>query len=342
MAGRHVVIPIFVPHEGCPFDCIFCNQKKISGRKEQMSVEAMRDIIRSHLRTVRPGTNLEIGFYGGSFTGIDRELQLSYLSTAFEYVRAGSVSAVRLSTRPDYIDEDILDYLSEYGVRTIELGVQSLDEGVLEASCRGHDAQDVYRASSLIREKGFALGLQTMVGLPGDTREKDIDTAWKVISLKPEFVRIYPVLVIRGTYLEKLLLDGSYAPPTLEEAVGICAELLETYEASGIKVIRIGLQASRDISEGSEVAAGPVHPAFRQLVESRLALKRMEEGIIKQKLAGVQSIVIQTGTSNISNIIGLRKENIKYLERVYSIGNIKVQGSTEYYKEIFLKLNNHF
>ena len=169
MAERYVVIPIFVPHEGCPFDCIFCNQN---------------------------------------------------------------------------------------GVRTIELGVQSLDEGVLKASGRGHSAEDVYRASALILEKGFRLGLQTMVGLPEDTREKDVYTAGKDINLKPAFVRIYPVLVIRGTYLEKLLLGGSYIPPSLEEAVGICAELLETYEAAGIKVIRMGRQSSRGISEGSEVVAG--------------------------------------------------------------------------------------
>lgn len=334
MAGKYVVIPIFVPHEGCPFGCIFCNQKKISGQKEHMSPEAMQDIIESHLKTVHPDTTLEIGFYGGSFTGIDRKLQLSYLSTAYEYVRSGSVSAVRLSTRPDYINEDILGYLEGYGVETIELGVQSLDEDVLKASCRGHSAEDVFKASALIREKGFRLGLQTMVGLPGDTREKDIYTAERVISLKPSFVRIYPVLVIRGTNLEKLFLDGSYVPPTLEEAVGICAELLERYQAAGIKVIRIGLQTSEDISEGSEVTAGPVHPAFRQLVESRLALKRMEEGIERLDLQYIRGVIIKTGSSNLSNAIGQKRSNIDYLKIKYSGLQIEIQGSIGYDNEI--------
>lgn len=334
MAGRHIVIPIFVPHEGCPFDCIFCNQKKISGQKDQMSTKMMRDIINAHLKTANPDKNIEIGFYGGSFTGIDRKLQFLYLSTAHEYVKSGRVSSIRLSTRPDYINEEILNYLGEYGVRTIELGVQSLDEAVLKASCRGHSAEDVCRASALILEKGFTLGLQTMTGLPEDTREKDIFTAEKVITLKPAFVRIYPVLVIRGTYLEKLLLEGSYTPPTLDEAVDICSELLEIYEASGIKVIRMGLQSSRDISEGSEVVAGPVHPAFRQLVESRLALKRIETRINKLDLKSIKGIVIKTSGSNLSNIIGQKKSNIKYLKKKYENLQIVTQVSSELNNEI--------
>lgn len=334
MVGRYVVIPIFIPHEGCPFDCIFCNQKKISGRNEQMTTEAIREIIESHLKTIRPGTTLEAAFYGGSFTGIDRGLQLSYLSTVFEYVRSGRVSSIRLSTRPDYISEDILDYLKDYGVKTIELGVQSLDDEVLKASCRGHSSEDVYRASALIKEKGFRLGLQTMVGLPCDTRQKDIFTAEKVIALKPEFVRIYPVLVIRGTYLEKLMQDGSYIPLTLDETVGICAELLESYEAAGIKVIRVGLQSSRDISEGSEVTGGPVHPAFRQLVESRLALKKMEAGIKGFDLKEIRGIIIKTGTSNFSTVTGQKKSNLKYLKEKYPEIQIEIKGCIEYGKEI--------
>ncbi len=336
MSERHVVIPIFVPHEGCPFDCIFCNQKKISGQKEQMSVEAMRDIIESHLETITPGTSTEIGFYGGSFTGIDRKLQLSYLSTAFEYVKKGSVSSLRLSTRPDYINEEILDYLRKYGVRTIELGVQSLDDAVLEASFRGHGAGDVYRASAMIMEKGFRLGLQTMIGLPGDTAEKDMYTARKIIGIGPEFVRIYPVLVIKGTHLHGLLLEGSYIPLTLEEAVGICAELLKAYDTAGIKVIRMGLQSSREISEGSEVAAGPVHPAFRQLVESRLALEKMEAGIEGLDLKDVREIIIVTGTANLSNTVGQKRANIACLKEKYAGLRIAVEGRMGYGNDIFV------
>lgn len=336
MAGKHVVIPIFVPHEGCPFDCIFCNQKKISGQKEQMTVQTMVGIIQSHLKTVRHGTTMEIGFYGGSFTGIGKSLQLSFLSTAFEYVRNGSVASIRLSTRPDYINEDILNYLEKYGVKTIELGVQSLDDSVLLASGRGHSAEDVYRASAMIHERGFKLGLQTMVGLPDDSQEKDLYTAKAVIGLKPEFVRIYPVLVIRGTYLEKLLLDGSYVPPSLDEAVEICAKLLKEYENAGIKVIRIGLQSSGDISEGSEVVAGPVHPAFRQLVESRLALNSIESELEDRDLNTINGIVIKTGITNISNVSGQKRSNILYLKNKYPGLQIKIMGCNEYEHEIHI------
>lgn len=334
MNAGHVVIPIFVPHEGCPFDCIFCNQKKISGRKEPMTVGAIREITESHLKTVRPGTILEIGFYGGSFTGIERSLQLEYLSAAFEYVRSEKVSAVRLSTRPDYIDNEILDDLEKYGVKTIELGVQSLDDGVLAASGRGHSAEDVYRASALIQERGFRLGLQTMVGLPGDTWEKDMQTARRIIGLKPGFVRIYPVLVIRDTYLEKLLREGTYAPPSLDEAVEICASLLEMYEAAGIKVIRVGLQSSEDINEASEVVAGPVHPAFRQLAEGRLALRRIETALESLDLKNARRIRIRTGQTNLSNVIGHRRSNLELLNKKYPGLQFKIEACDGFSKEI--------
>lgn len=334
MKAGHVVIPIFVPHEGCPFDCIFCNQKKISGQKQPMTVNSMRGIIESHLGTVRPGTTLEIGFYGGSFTGIERKLQLIYLSTAYEYVRSGEVSSIRLSTRPDYIDGEVLDYLEKYGVRTVELGVQSLDDGVLTASGRGHSAGDVYRASALIRQKGFSLGLQTMMGLPGDTPEKDMETARKIIGLKPEFVRIYPVLVIRDTYLEKLLREGSYVPPSLDDAVETCARLLELYEEAGVKVIRVGLQSSEDISEDSEVVAGPVHPAFRQLAEGRLALKRIEAAMEGLDLKKARQLLIRTGRTNLSNVTGHKRSNMELLQKEHPGVLFKIEACDGLEKEI--------
>lgn len=326
MKGRHVIIPIFVPHKGCPNDCIFCNQKKISGQTEEMTAEKVPEIIESHLATIGSDAFVEAAFYGGSFTAIDKDLQENLLKSAYEYVKAGSISEIRLSTRPDCIDEDILEMLKKYGVRTIELGVQSLDDEVLKASCRGHDAACVYRSASLIREKGFRLGIQTMTGLPGDTREKALYTAKQVISMSPDIVRIYPVLVIKGTPLERLLLDGRYAPMPLIEAVKLCAELLELYESHGINVIRIGLQTTENIRSGadSDVVAGPEHPAFRQLVESELARRRIEKMIEELKLAGSEMLLIKTGKENISNVIGQKRANIEYFRTKYRIGGVKV------------------
>lgn len=336
MKGKHVIIPIFVPHNGCPHDCIFCNQKKISGQIEEMTQEKVTQIIDKHLSTVKPGAFVEIAFFGGSFTAIDIKIQKALLDKTKPYLLDGKAAEIRLSTRPDCINRDILDFLGEYGVKTIELGVQSLDEDVLKASFRGHDVSCVYEASSLIKSKGFRLGIQTMTGLPGDTREKCLDTAKKVIKIAPEIVRIYPVLVIRGTELERQYKQGKYVPQRLEEAVELCAELLEIYESCGINVIRIGLQTTDIIREGnaSEVAAGPVHSAFRQLVESRLMLGRMEAMIEKQGLTGAKELIITTGLLNLSNVIGQKRENITHLKSKYSIKSIKIKGDAKYNREI--------
>ncbi len=337
MSAKHVIIPIFVPHKGCPNDCIFCNQKKISGQLEEMTTEKIPEIIEEHLSTIKQSSFVEIAFYGGSFTAIPKDVQESFLQQAYKYVSIGKVAEIRLSTRPDCIDEEILMMLKRYGVRTIELGVQSLDDDVLKASCRGHDANVVYKSSELIKSMGFRLGIQTMTGLPCDTREKCIDTAKKVISISPEIVRIYPVLVIKGTGLERLMESGRYKPQSLDEAVDICAELLKLYEDKGINVIRIGLQPTDNINEGndSDVVAGPIHSAFRQLVESRLALMRIEKIIIFEGLQKAKEIIIHTGIFNISHVTGQRKSNIHYLKNKYGFSNIKILSSAELSREIF-------
>ncbi len=327
MKDRHVIIPIFVPHKGCPHDCVFCSQKKISGQMDEMTSDQIPKIIESHLSTIHSASKVEIAFYGGSFTAIDKTVQESFLKAAAPYLSSGKVSEIRLSTRPDHIDDENLMMLKKYGVNTIELGVQSLDDAILKASYRGHDVSCVYRAASLIKERGFLLGIQTMTGLPGDTREKCLETARKVISISPDMVRIYPALVIKGTELERLYRKDEYHPQTLEEAVEVCAELLELYEASNVNVIRIGLQSNESIREGpeSEVAAGPVHPAFRQLVESSRILHRLEAMIETQGLSGPAGLILFTGASNISNTIGQRKSNIEYLKKKFSFKNILVR-----------------
>jgi len=339
MSGRNKIIPVFVPHKGCPNDCIFCNQKKISGQIEEITAQKLPDIIDTYLATIKPGSNIEIAFYGGSFTAIDPFMQESFLKQAYSYISDGRVSQIRISTRPDCISEENLMMLWKYGVRTIELGVQSMDDNVLRASNRGHDAKCVYEASALIRRMGFSLGIQTMTGLPEDSVETCIESAKKVVTIAPDIVRIYPVLVIKGTELEKLYQSGLYVPQSLEEAVSLCAKLLELYEDNGIKVIRIGLQPTDTICEGkgSEVIAGPFHPAFRQLVESKLMCGRIESEIAKQGLAGAASIIIHTGMSNISNVTGQNRSNIKYLQERYNIGNIKVLAAQGLTREIFIR-----
>lgn len=331
-----MIIPIFVPHKGCPNDCIFCNQKKISGQIEEMTTEKIPYIIEMHLSTKKPGDSAEIAFYGGSFTAIDQAVQEDFLKTAYQYVQAGKVSEIRISTRPDSITREILKRLKLYGVSTVELGVQSLDDEVLSASCRGHNAECVFRSSDLVKSQGLKLGIQTMTGLPKDTDEKCLETARKVISIAPDFVRIYPVLVIKGTALETQFLGGTYIPHTLEEAVELCSKLLELYESNGISVIRIGLQASENIREGSmsDVLAGPVHPAFRQLVEAKLMLGHMIRQINEKRLSGVQCLNILTGSSNISNVNGHKKSNLKYLYDHYSFKKIHVIPDDKLLKEI--------
>ncbi len=240
-------------------------------------------------------------------------------------MKQGKVQQMRLSTRPDYINYDILNFLSEYKVKTIELGAQSLDEQVLSCSNRGHNIDAVVKAANMIKEKGFALGIQTMVGLPGDTREKALLTVKKVIELKPDIVRIYPTLVIKNTYLQKLYETGKYSPLTLEEAVDICALLLELYEKNNINVIRIGLQPTDNISEGGEVVAGPFHPAFRQLVQARLMMNRLIKYFRDKNLYNVEELTIECNSGNISNIIGQKRVNMEKLKAQFGIGKISVK-----------------
>ena len=264
-------IPIFVPHRGCPFDCVFCNQKRITGTQKEVKADDVHNIIGEYLKTL-PSKNrrIEAAFFGGSFTGIPINEQSELLAAANEYLKKGEIDGIRLSTRPDYIDKEILDNLLKYGVTTIELGVQSMDDSVLKSSNRGHTRKDVINAVKLIKEYPFTLGLQMMTGLPGDTDEKSLYTADEIIELKPNIVRIYPTLTIKDTFLEKMYLTGKYKPQSVDEAVNLAKQLLLKFEKNNITVIRVGLQSTDEISENGSVVAGPVHSSFRELVESSI------------------------------------------------------------------------
>ena len=272
-----LIIPIFVPHEGCPHDCCFCNQRKISGQNRAPSQTEVRQTIDRYLDIIANYDDVQVAFFGGSFTGLSQELQRQYLETVASYIRKNLIHSIRISTRPDYIDPEILAMLREYSVRTIELGAQSMDDDVLRLSGRGHTAADTARAASLIRNSGFELGLQTMTGLPGASYESDIATAEKIISLHPDLVRIYPTVVIKGTPLHTMYERGAYKVFSLDKTVALCAELMVKYQSVNIKVIRMGLQSSDRISTKGEIVAGPYHPAFGQLVKSRIAYNRLLE-----------------------------------------------------------------
>ena len=267
---RHVNIPIFIPHLGCPNDCVFCNQRKISGKTEFRLADVRPEIERA-LATVNPDADVEIAFFGGSFTGIDRGDMLYLLNLADEYVRSGQVSAIRLSTRPDYIDREILDILRDHHVTDIELGIQSMSDRVLGASKRGHTAETSRAACKLIAEYGFNLVGQMMVGLPLSTREDELATADEISQLCGA-ARIYPTVVFRDTELCDML-DHGYTPLTLDEAVSRCADLLSLFAERRIKVLRVGLCASENLTSdcgGSAVIAGDYHSAVGELAYNEL------------------------------------------------------------------------
>jgi histone acetyltransferase (RNA polymerase elongator complex component) len=259
---KHVNIPIFVPHVGCPFTCIFCNQRHIASQQEPLSPSAIPELVEQYLATIPPGSEIEIAFFGGSFTMMDISLQEAYLSQVYPYLQKDVVKGLRLSTRPDGIDPGILELLKKWGVKTIELGVQSCNDEVLALSGRGIRLEQIISASRLIKEYGFKLGIQLMVGLPGDNRHKDLATARITIGMQPDMVRIYPTLVIAGTELARQWQQGSYQELGLAEAISICGQMLLLFQYHCIPVIRLGLQPSQDLQPGQTLLAGPYHPAF--------------------------------------------------------------------------------
>ena len=284
MKKRHYIIPIFVPMEGCPHQCVFCNQDRITGFKDVVTAETVRNIADEYLSTMdRENSLIEISFFGGTFTAIREEKQRELLAVAKEYKEKGLIDKIRMSTRPDAINEYILSYLKDYKADIIELGVQSLSGNVLISAGRGHSVKDVVDASKLIKEHGFTLGHQIMPGLPNDDFDLDILTVKKSIELEPDIVRIYPALVIKDTPMELMYNRGEYKPYTLEQAVEISKKLYRLYEDNNIQVIRIGLQPTDTIREGGDVVAGPFHPAFRELVEGSIFTDKIREELKNSK-----------------------------------------------------------
>ena len=259
----HSNISIFIPHLGCPFNCIFCDQYKITGSDSIITPSTVYATLEESLKNFsKPTNDAQIAFFGGSFTAIDKDLMIEYLSVANQFIGKNGYDSIRISTRPDCIDEEILKILKMYNVKTIELGIQSLDDDVLKAAKRGHTVSQSLKSCKLIQEHGFELGMQMMCGLPEDTEDKDIATAKQIIELGCKQVRIYPVVVIAGTYLEKMYNEGAYTPLELEKAVSICAKLYKMFTDNNVTILKMGLHTA------SNNVAGPFHPAFGELVRS--------------------------------------------------------------------------
>lgn len=301
-----MIIPIFVPHCGCPNDCAFCNQRTISGTAAAPTVAETRNVIEEHLSTMG-GYAEQIAFFGGSFTGIPTDEQNAYLRLAAEYIKKGAVKSIRLSTRPDYINRDTVLRLQSYGTENIELGAQSMCDDVLLAAHRGHSAADVRRAAETITKCGATLSLQMMTGLPLDTREKDIYTAQCFAELGARETRIYPTLVLRGTQLCTLYENGRYNPQTTEQAVELCAELCAIFEKSGIRILRIGLPESASLRQN--FVGGPYHPSIGEMVMSRRIRNEAENAA-----QGGKHVTILADRRCLSQVYGNKKCNLKYFE----------------------------
>ena len=292
--AREKIVPVFVPHLGCPQNCVFCNQKRITGELKS----ATKD-------DVPKDADGQIAFYGGSFTAVPAGLQEELLEAAKGHV-------IRLSTRPDAIDEETLERLKKYGVETVELGAQSLDDEVLKLSRRGHTAKDVEDASNLIKQYGFKLILQMMTGLPGDSEEKDIATAKKIIALNPDGVRIYPTVIIKDTDLYDMYLEGTYKEHTVEDAIEVCSKLLPLFEDASIPVIRLGLNPTDDLS-GGDAVGGAYHPALGELVKSRIRRNEMEKKVID----GTEEFYVPKNL--LSQYLGQKRCNVEYFHEKYGV-----------------------
>ncbi len=311
---KRSIIPIFIPHVGCPNDCVFCNQRHIAQPHAPQPCE-VEEIIKNGLEYA---SLPQLSFYGGSFTAIERGLMEGYLHSAYGFVKAGLADSIRISTRPDAIDEDVLDILCRYGVKTIELGAQSMSDGVLLLSKRGHTARDTEEASRLIKARGLELILQMMVGLPGSREDDEYHSAREIAALAPDGVRIYPVCVIADTELCTLMENGKYAPLTVERAVELCAGLVDIFERQGIPVVRLGLNPTEELSGGA-VRGGAYHPSLGELVYSRRFLDKLLPYLTRG-----EKLTVTVPPKGLSIARGQKNRNVHFLLQNYQ--EVKILG----------------
>ncbi len=313
--AKVMIVPVFIPHLGCPHQCVFCDQHKITGETSPPDANELEKLVRQYRLSCRnlANTEIQLAFYGGSFTGIAVPWQESLLQAAMTLKANKLLDKIRLSTRADYIDHTVLTRLAHYQVDIIELGVQSLDDGVLEKSQRGHTALDVAKAVALIKEYHFTLGLQMMLALPGDTPEKSLETAQKIIALQPDFVRIYPTAVIKDTKLAEMMINGIYQPWSLDVVIDTVAQIADEFMLADIPIIRIGLQAADNLVWGKDLLGGAYHPAMGELVKNRQIFRRLTNALAKMP----DTMVIYCNKNELSQFIGQKKNNLYKLRKIY-------------------------
>lgn len=325
---RHVNVALFVVHEGCPNRCSFCNQRSISGETSRLTDEQLDSAVQTALNS-GDCKNGEIAFFGGSFTMIERSYMLRLLSGAKKYIDAGLFRGIRISTRPDGIDAEICKTLKEYGVTSVELGAQSMDDTVLSMNRRGHTAKQVEDACGLLHAFGFEVGLQMMTGLYGSSDDDCIETARRLIALSPATVRIYPTAVLEGTELAQLMRRGEYQPQTLENAVALCARLLLMFDNAEIPVIRLGLHSGGGVEEG--FLAGAYHPALREKCESRIYRELTMDSLGESK-----TVTVAVNKSELSKFIGQKRENIEFFKQAgYAVTALPVDFLKKYEIKVY-------
>ncbi len=336
-----MIIPIFIMNRGCPHRCLFCNEGLTAeNRPDRLEKTGFRETVHAYLGGSRRKSGpVQIAFYGGTFTGMPREEQRRLLELAAFFLREGTVDAIRISTRPDEIDAEGLDLLKAFGVRTVEIGAQSLDDDVLLLSQRGHTEADTLHAVSLLKEQGFATGIHLMAGLPGDSPERFARTIDKAIALSPDMVRIHPTIVLRDTPLADAFRRGGYTPLTLSEAVFQCKDALKKLSGAGIPVIRMGLQTTRGLEEPGAVVAGPFHPAFGSLVESAIFLE-MAAALVESALSSAfirgKTLTFTVSPADVSHLKGPQKENIATLKARFKPADIRITADPSLARRILI------
>lgn len=329
---KHVNVALFVPDEGCPHQCSFCNQKTISGKTKRLSLDEIDEAVK--IASEKSNGKGEIAFFGGSFTAIEKDYMISLLERAKIYIDKGLLGGIRISTRPDCIDEEILALLKKYGVTSIELGCQSMNDEVLLKNGRGHTSECVVKSAELIKKYGFELGVQMMTGLYSDSDEGAVETAEKLIALLPDTARIYPTVVLENTRLSELYRKGEYTPQNVEEAAELCSKLLMMFREKNIRVIRLGLHSGGNVEEG--FVAGAYHPAFREICESKIYLRKVL-GIVEKENIPQGNITITVNKKCVSALTGQKRSNI---EKLKTMGyNCKVeQSETQKKYEVSVRL----
>jgi histone acetyltransferase (RNA polymerase elongator complex component) len=322
---RPFIIPIFLPHAGCPHQCIFCNQTSITGaQRDTVSPEKVERQIHEFLKFKRNDRRpVQVAFYGGNFLGLEKEYIKRLLNVSTKFVKNKEIDAIRFSTRPDTIDHDRIEIIKNYPVTTVEIGVQSMDDRVLAMAQRGHSASDTLRAVALLKNRQYQIGLQMMVGLPEEDEAGSLSTAYRIGELEPDFVRIYPTIVLKNSLLARWYENGTYRPWSLERSIAHVKTLYLFFKKKNVPVIRMGLQASEDLDSGAAVLAGPYHPAFGHMVHSEIFLDMATE-LMEHKSVSQDTVTINVHPKSISKMRGMKNSNMETLKRRFRLQSLDI------------------